>query len=337
MDRFAAMEVFTRVIDSGSFSGAAKQLRVGQPAVSKTVAQLEDRLGVRLLLRSTHGLTPTEAGRNFYDRAKRSIEEAEEAERAARGAGATLTGRLRFCAPPTFARLHVMPRLPAFLAEHPSLDIDIYLEDRDIDLVSAGIDVALLTGRLADAAVTARKIGQCIRRVIATPAYFAARGTPRAPADLLTHEAIVYEQRDGGATWSFRQGTSEASVTVNGRLWVSAGEGVRAAVLSGLGLAICSEWLFGPELKSGAVVSVLEDWLLPPVDLWVVFPAGRQSSVKAQAFASFIQLEVSNSNSGAEKRSNKPSLSDCNQPTGPAWRESKSGGGTDCHNLAAAA
>src|SRR5207248_6049071 len=117
MDRLAAMEAFVRVVDAGSFSGAANQLRVGQPAVSKTIAQLEDRLGVRLLLRSTHGLTPTEAGRNFYDRAKRSIEEAEEAELAARGAGATLRGRLRFCAPPTFARLHVMPRLPAFLAE----------------------------------------------------------------------------------------------------------------------------------------------------------------------------------------------------------------------------
>ncbi len=338
MDRLAAMEVFVRVIDCGSFSGAAKQLRVGQPAVSKTIAQLEDRLGVRLLLRSTHGLTPTEAGRNFYDRAKRSIEEAEEAELAARGAGATLTGRLRFCAPPTFARLHVMPRLPVFLAEHPSLDIDVYLEDRDIDLVSAGIDVALLTGRLADAAVTARKIGQCKRRVIATPAYFAARGTPRAPADLLTHEAIVYEQRDGGATWIFRQGTSEASVTVNGRLRVSAGEGVCSAVLSGLGLAIASEWLFGPELKSGAVVSVLQDWLLPPVDLWAVFPASRQASVKARAFASFIQLEMLNATPDAKERPSEGSLWNCGGPMSQVRRESaRAADGMDSNDLAAAA
>src|SRR5580658_8335506 len=146
MDRLAAMEIFVRAVDSGSFSGAAKQLRVGQPAVSKAIAQLEDRLGVRLLLRSTHGLTPTEAGRNFYSRAKRSIEEAEEAELAARGAAAALSGRLRFSAPLTFARLHVMPRLPAFLAEHPSLDVDAYLDDHDIDLVGTGIDVALLMG-----------------------------------------------------------------------------------------------------------------------------------------------------------------------------------------------
>jgi DNA-binding transcriptional LysR family regulator len=114
MDRMAAMETFVRVVDAGSFSGAAKQLRLGQPAVSKTIAQLEERLGVRLLLRSTHGLSPTEAGRNFYERAKRAIEEAEEAEVAARGAGAALSGRLCICAPVTFARLHVIPRLPLF-------------------------------------------------------------------------------------------------------------------------------------------------------------------------------------------------------------------------------
>src|SRR5690349_21094220 len=142
MDRLTAMETFVRVIEAGSFSGAAKQLRVGQPAVSKTIAQLEDRLGVRLLLRSTHGLTATEAGRNFYDRAKRSIEEAEEAELAARGAAAALSGRLRICAAVTFGRLQVVPRLPVFLARHPALDIDFVLDDRDIDLIELGIDVA---------------------------------------------------------------------------------------------------------------------------------------------------------------------------------------------------
>jgi DNA-binding transcriptional LysR family regulator len=225
MDRLAAMEAFVRVVDAGSFSGAAKQLRLGQPAVSKTIAQLEDRLGVRLLLRSTHRLMPTEAGRNFYERAKRAIEEADEAELTVRGAAVTLSGRLRICGPLTFTRLLAMPRLSTFLTEHPSLDIDVVLEDRDIDLISAGVDVALLIGRLADSAVTARKIGQCQRRVIGAPAYFEARGVPQTPADLLAHQAIIYEQRDGGATWAFRQGTSETTITVSGRLRVSAGEG----------------------------------------------------------------------------------------------------------------
>ena len=150
MDRMSAMETFVRVVDAGSFSGAAKQLRLGQPAVSKTIAQLEERLGVRLLLRSSHGLTPTEPGRSFYERAKRSIEEADEAEIAARGAAATLSGRLRISAAVTFARLNVIPRLPDFLAEHRALDIDILLDDRNIDLIEAGIDIALRMGQLSE-------------------------------------------------------------------------------------------------------------------------------------------------------------------------------------------
>ena len=292
MDRLTAMEAFVRVVDAGSFSGAAKQLRVGQPAVSKTVAQLEDRLGVRLLLRSTHRLTPTEAGRNFYERAKQSIEAADEAELAARGTAATLSGRLRVYAPVTFTRLNVMPRLSIFLAQHPSLDIDVVLDDRDIDLIAAGVDVALLIGRLADSAATTRKIGQCRRRVIGTPAYFEAAGVPQTPADLLAHQAIVYEQRDGRPTRAFRQGTSETNVTVSGRLRVSAMEGVREGVLAGLGFAIASEWAFAPELKSGSVISVLDDWSLPAVYLWAVFPTGRQASAKARAFASFIESQM---------------------------------------------
>jgi DNA-binding transcriptional LysR family regulator len=307
MDRLAAMEAFVRVVDAGSFSGAAKQLRIGQPAVSKTVAQLEDRLGVRLLMRSTHRLTPTEAGHSFYERARRAIEEADEAELAARRAGAALSGRLRVCGPLTFTRLHVLPSLSIFLAEHPSLDIDVVLDDRDIDLIAAGIDVALLIGRLTDSAVTARKIGECQRHVIGTPAYFAARGVPQTPADLLEHQAIVYEQRDGGETWSFQQGTSETTVTMSSRLRVSAGEGIREGVLAGLGFAIGSEWLFTPELKSGAVQIVLTNWLLPPVDLWAVFPTGRQASAKARAFASFVESQMSTSGFGVfgqDKNSN---------------------------------
>src|SRR5215475_141887 len=292
MDRLVAMEAFVRVVDAGSFSAAAKQLRVGQPAISKTIVQLEDRLGVRLLLRSTHGLKPTEAGRNFYERAKRAIEEADKAELAARGTTAALSGRLRFCGPLTFTRLLVMPRLSTFLAEHPSLEIDVVLDDRDTDLVAAGIDVALLIGWLADSAVTARKIGQCQRRVIGTPAYFEARGVPQTPADLLAHQAIVYEQRDGGASWAFRQGTSQTNITMSGRLRVSAGEGIREGVLAGLGLAIASDWLFASELKSGVVQAVLADWLLPSVDLWAVFPTGRQASAKARASASFVESQM---------------------------------------------
>jgi DNA-binding transcriptional LysR family regulator len=297
MDRLAAMEAFVRVVEAGSFSGAAKQLRVGQPTVSKTVAQLEDRLGVRLLLRSTHGLAPTEAGQNFYKRAKRAIEEADEAELAARGAAATLSGRLRISAMVSFARLHVIPRLPIFLAEHPSLEVDVILDDRDIDLIEAGIDVGLRLGQLADSVLTARKIGTCARLVIATPAYLKSKGMPQSPTDLLSHEAVIYEQRSGGATWQFRRSGVELPITLRGRVRVSAAEGVREGVLAGLGFAVASGWLFAPELKSGIVRSVLEDWSLAPLDLWAVFPTGRQVSAKARAFADFIEQQIEAENS----------------------------------------
>jgi DNA-binding transcriptional LysR family regulator len=141
MDRLTAMEVFIRVVETGSFSGAARLLRVGQPAVSKTIAQLEQRLGVSLLLRSPRGLTPTEAGHKFYERAKRAIEEADEAELAARDAGNGLSGRLRFSSGVTFGRLHIIPRLPLFLAAHPELTVEAILDDRDVDLIEGGIDV----------------------------------------------------------------------------------------------------------------------------------------------------------------------------------------------------
>jgi len=296
LNRLAAMEAFVRVVETGSFSAAARQLHMGQPAVSKTVAQLERRLGVQLLIRSTQGLTPTEAGQNFFERAKRVIEEADEAEVAARGANASLSGELRISAAVTFARLHVVPRLGGFLAEHSALGIQVILDDRHIDLIEAGVDVALRMGSLEDSALTARKIAQCPRRVFATAAYLKEHGEPKVPADLAGHQAIVYDLRGGGTAWTFSKGSTQTSVNVTGRVRVTAAEGVRAAVFSGLGLAVASEWMF-PESKSGAIRAVLQDWMLPPIDLWAIFPSGRRISAKARAFVAFIEEALSNGDS----------------------------------------
>src|SRR5580693_4028818 len=197
MDRLGAMEAFVIVVDTGSFSAAARRLNVGQPAVSKLVAQLEERLGVKLLVRTTRGLTATEAGLNYYERARRSIEEADEAELAARGAGSSLTGKLRVCAAVTFARIHLMPRLPEFLTRHPDLEMGVVLDDRNIDLVQEGIDVALRMGQLADTAMTARRIATTRHAVIGSTAYFARAGEPRSPGELIAHEAVIYSQRIG--------------------------------------------------------------------------------------------------------------------------------------------
>jgi DNA-binding transcriptional LysR family regulator len=287
MDRLLAMTTFVRVVEAGSFSGAARVLAVGQPAVSKTVAQLEQRLKVKLLLRSTHGLTPTEAGLRFYERARVAIQEADEAELAARGAGAGLSGRLRVSAAPTFARLHVIPHLPRFLAAHAGLDVDVVLDDRMIDLIAEGIDVSLRMGPLADSSVVAHKLASSRRSVLATTAYLARAGTPRVPADLVDHETVLFSQTNN--TWSFSRDGVEASVLVRGRARFSAAEGIRTAVLAHMGLTIASDWMFAPELADGRVRRLLEDWSLPEIDLWAVFPTGRLASAKARLFAEFVK------------------------------------------------
>lgn len=290
MDRLASMETFVAAVEAGSFSAAARQLEVGQPAVSKSIAQLEDKLGVRLLLRSAHGLTLTEAGQSYFEHARRAIDAADQAEQAARGAGASLSGRLRFCAAVTFSRLHVMPHLPAFLAANPGLSIDAILDDRQIDLLEAGVDVALRMGDLPDSSMTARHLAQGRRVVVATPAYLAraAAGEPRTPDELSLHEAVSYSTA-GTVQWTFRRGDVERPVALSGRLQSSAAEGVRAAVLADAGYAVVSDWMFAPELASGAVRELLLDWTLPPLDLWAVFPSGRMPSAKAQAFAAFVR------------------------------------------------
>jgi DNA-binding transcriptional LysR family regulator len=303
MNRLAAMDAFVRVVDTGSFTGASRQLRIGQPAVSKMIAQLEERVGVKLLLRTTLGLKPTEAGESFYEHAKRAVEEAEEAESKARGAGSALTGRLRISGAVTFARLHIVPRLPKFMALHPALNVEVFLDDTNVDLVEAGIDVALRMGDLQNSSLTARKIGQSARIVVASPRYLEAHGVARTPAELADHEAVIYDQRGGGTVWSFTQGTSRTTVTIAGRMMSNAAEAVREGVFAGMGLAVASEWMFAPELASGKVHRLLSNWDLPPIDLWAVFPSGRNASTKARAFVNFIEQELRMSLAGGENAS----------------------------------
>ena len=293
MDRLATMEAFVRTVEAGSFSAAARQMRLGQPAISKSIAGLEKRLGVRLLMRSTRGLAPTEAGRHFYHHALRTIDEAREADNAARGVGNGFSGHLRVGAGVTFASLHLVPRIPLFLAKHPGLAIDLVLDDGPIDVIQEGIDTTFRVGELRDSGLTCRKIATSPRMVLATPAYFETAGLPQTPGQLTAHSAVIYTQSPGGGcTWSFRKGTSEIAITISGPLRVSAAEAVRAAVLSNTAFAIASEWIFAPELKTGAVRAALTDWALPTVDMWALFPGGRMTSAKARAFATFVKSDL---------------------------------------------
>jgi DNA-binding transcriptional LysR family regulator len=271
MDRLTAMETFVHVVETGSFSAAAKRLGIGQPAVSKT-----------------RGLTPTEAGLAFFDKAKRAIDEADAADEAARGAGSGLSGNLRISAPVTFARMHIIAHLGAFLEQYPGVNVDVVLDDRSLNLVEEGIDVALRMGNLNDSSLTARKIGESPCVILGTPAYFERFGEPATPADLLQHQAVIYT-RGEGSHWNFTQGDKQYPLVAHGRVRVTAAEGVRAAVLSHLGLTLSSTWMFAPELASGEVKTVLTDWKLPSRDLWAVFPSGRMASAKARAFVEYVE------------------------------------------------
>jgi DNA-binding transcriptional LysR family regulator len=289
------MELFVRVVESGSFSAAARDLDLGQPAISKTIAGLEERLGVRLLVRSTRQLSPTEAGTAFFERALRAIAEANEADAAAQGAGGGLEGRLRICSPVTFARLHMVPKLGTFLDAHPKLRLELVMDDRMVDLVAENIDAAVRLGTLTDSSLRARKLSQTDRLVVVSPAYLAKRGAPSTPTDLLEHDGIIYGQSSGGQEWLFRRGTSEISIRLRTRLTLSAAEGVREAVLAGQGFAITSRWMFAPELRSIAVVPVLTEWTLPPMELWVIYPSGRLTSTKARAFVKWFEAVMHDS------------------------------------------
>jgi DNA-binding transcriptional LysR family regulator len=293
MDRLHAMEIFVRVVDGGSLTAAARVTGVGQPAVSKTIAALEDQLGVVLLLRTARRMTPTDAGQHFYERARRILDEADEAWGAARGEGAALSGRLRVCAPVTFARLNMVPHVGQFMDQHPDLKLDLVLDDRNVDLIAENIDVALRMGALPDSSLTAKKIGSGDRIVVASPAYLERFGTPASPAELAAHNAVAYAQPVMDDEWRFRKGTAESSIRLEGRLMVTAAEGLREAILAGCGIGIVSRWMMGTELGSGTVVQLLPDWQLPPVDLWAVFPAGRLTSTRARVFIDWFSNSLS--------------------------------------------
>jgi DNA-binding transcriptional LysR family regulator len=182
-----------------------------------------------------------------------------------------------------------VPHLAAFLAEHPKLTVEFVLDDRPIDLIEQGVDIGLRYGPLDTSSLIARKVATTRRVVVGTPDYFDRAGVPKTPAELIGHDVVIYTQDRGGGTWVFRKGDSKATVTLRGRLRLNSSEGVRAAVLSSLGLAVASQWLFKPELDCGAIRPILTEWSLPEIELWVVFPMGRLANAKARAFAAFVQ------------------------------------------------
>ena len=290
-DRLQELAVFVRAAESGSFSKAARELGLSQPSVSRIIGELESRLGVKLLLRTTRSITVTDAGALFLTRAREVLADIEDAENAARGVD-SLRGTLRITMPIMYGTRHIIPRLPTFLKLHPLLRIELSVADERQNLVVEGADVAIRLGPLDDSGFGARKLASLPRFLAAAPSYLAERGTPKTPADLAAHDCIFGPGLFGRTTWSFTRNGAETSVDVRCRITTDSGPGVFASVLAGLGIAMTSPVMAGPEIEAGALVPLLKSYKLAPVDVYAVFPAGPRPSTKVRALVDFLAEEL---------------------------------------------
>lgn len=290
-DRLQELTVFVRVAESGSFSRAGRELGLSQPSVSRIMSELEARLGVRLLLRTTRQISVTDAGQLFLERARDILAGLEDAEDAARGVD-SLRGLIRIALPVLYGTRRVMPRLAKFLKSHPLLRVELTVADARQDLVAEGADVAIRVGRLADSAFGARKLETLSRFAVAAPSYLKMRGTPATPAELSRHDCVVSAGGAGRDTWTFRKGDSILSVDVTGHVRTDSGFGVHNAVTAGLGVAILSDAGTEAELRARRLVRLLPDYTVDPFEVHALFPGGPRPSAKVRAFVDFLATEL---------------------------------------------
>ena len=293
MDRLQAVRLFIRVVDLGSFSKAAAEAGVGQPAATKTVALLEKRLGSRLVHRTTQGVTPTEIGLLYYEKCKLIAHHADEADSVAALMQSQLRGGLRIGTSLAFGRRVLVPLVMRFMREHPELQIDLTFEDRYVDLVEQGIDVAIRMGRLADSGLGARWLGVNPWVVVASPQYLAARGTPGSPADLAAHDALIYSTVQGDARWHL-SGAAGAAVALplTGPLRSNNLSALLAATRAGLGLAALPRYVAQESLRAGVVVEVLPGWTLPVQEMHAIYPSPRLVPAKVAGFVDWLQTAL---------------------------------------------
>lgn len=290
-DPLQALQVFVRAADSGSFSRAARELGLTQPSVSRIVSQLEARLGVKLLLRTTRQVTLTDAGSVFLDRSRRILADLEDAEHAARGVD-SLHGVVRLAAPVLYGTLRIIPHLPLLIDQHRGLRIHLTIVDHYQDLIADGVDVAIRLGKLADSTMGARKLETLQRYVVAAPSYLAQRGVPQTPADLAEHDCILGLGGFGPDTWVFTKDATVTSVDVRGRLQTNSVLGMVSSAVAGMGVAVISNVAFSEVLKSGTLVRLLDDYEMAPVEVHAVFPQGPRPSPKVRSVTEFLAERI---------------------------------------------
>lgn len=285
----SAMAVFARVVETESFTRAAAELGLSKSAVSKQVSRLEDRLGVRLLNRTTRRLSLSEAGAAYYEGCQRTLAEAAAAEQAVTRLAAAPRGVLRVNAPMSFGVLHVGPALPAFLSACPELTLDLALNDRQVDLVEEGYDVAVRIGVLAESSLVVRRLAPSRLVLCAASGYLADHGRPAAPEELGGHDCLIYSYQAGGREWQFRGPDGLRRVKVSGRLRANNGDILMTAALNGRGIALLPSFIAGDALRAGRLERLLPAWrVAEEANVYAVYPASRNLSPKVRAFVDFL-------------------------------------------------
>jgi len=288
MDPLDGIAAFARVVDSGSFSAAARRLNISKSAVSAHVQRLEERLGTRLLNRSTRRLSLTEAGATYFRHCARILAEAEAAEQAATVLQREPRGTLRISAPDSFGSMHVAPAVPRFLKRYPDLAVDITLSPKHVNLVDEGLDLAIRIGVLEDLPLVVRKLAPSRLVLCAAPAYLKAHGMPHAPDELAKHNCLCTRLLPWGDEWRLAGKRGEARVAVGGSLRSNSAEMLRAAALDGIGIALLPTWAVAEPLRKRALRRVLDEWEPPASTIYAVYPGSRLMSMKVRAFVDHL-------------------------------------------------
>ncbi|MBS1209635.1 MAG: LysR family transcriptional regulator [Proteobacteria bacterium] len=290
MDRFEAMQVFCKVVEVGSFAGAAERLGMSTSAVSRQVAQLETLIDARLLNRTTRRISLTENGSAYYERCLQLLADLEETEEMVGRNTASPRGTLRLTAPISFGASHLAPALGEFARLYPAMKFDVVLADRTIDLIEEGLDLAIRIGNLGSQNLVARRIGEAQGLICASPDYLARRGTPQVPEDLAEHDCLTYAYAAENNLWSFeRQGETPRKVRVNGTVHANNGTVLGELAAAGLGISQGPDFILGPLVNDGRLQMIMHDWPTPALPIFAVYPSRKHLSAKVRSFVSFME------------------------------------------------
>ena len=289
MDRFEGLRAYVRIVELGTFTAAAKDLRIRQATVSRWIAELEDELGVQLLDRTTRTVRMTHAGERFYDRARALLGMWEEATAAAREEHEEVSGRLRVSVPVVFGQRFLTPNLGKFLSKYPGLELEMQFSDRYIDLVEEGVDVALRVGTPIDSDYRARTLATTPRRIVAAPGYLAAAAPIRHPQDLAKHVCLLHSGLDNRVTWRFSRDEESFRVEVGGRFRANHSETLLSLARQGHGIVLLASWLVDDAIERGELIEVIQEYRAPSAPIQALFASKRHTPGNVEVFIGYLQ------------------------------------------------